>query len=406
MLVFAWLFKIVVFIFVLGTLVFVHEFGHFIVAKFCGVGVLKFSLGFGKPLFSFRHKETTYQVAWIPLGGYVRMVGDIPDMITGEEDTDKAVRDGLKEDLDLKEVSKEVKEAIEDRSKWFIEQGFLKKFSIVLAGPLFNFIFAWLVFSFSSYVYGVYSVNDSPTIGEVMKDSPAFKVGLEEGDKVSFINGIKVKRWKELASIIHKSEGETLNIKFKRGNIDKEVSVVPQLKELPTDRGKKVFLVGISPSLDVEKISFFYSPISGVIKVWEFTSDIYISLWSMIGAASAKDLAGPIFIFQAAGAQAEAGIENLLGFMALLSLSLGVLNLLPIPILDGGHLMFFILEALIGPISIRKKEFAQQVGMFFLFSLMIFAVYNDITRKMPEGDGFTWEDSKSKEVKDENLIKE
>jgi regulator of sigma E protease len=389
--------KVAVFILVIGVLVFVHELGHFIVAKICRVGVLRFSLGFGRALLKYRLAETTYQICWIPLGGYVRMVGDMPDMLTGEQETDAVVRDE-EEDPDLKNAPSEVIQVVQDKSRWFINKGFWARSAIVVAGPLFNFLFAWFVFGLNGYIYGEYDVEEAPIIGRVMEESPAFQAGLEANDHVKKINGTIISKWKELAQITHNSKGQPLTFELQRNGITKAISIQPQAKELTTLSGKKtVYLVGIEPKVHRVPVSLSLAPVVGLRNAATLVARTYQVLWGMLsGAVSANDLAGPVFIFQAASKQAERGLESLLSFMALLSISLAVLNLLPIPVLDGGHLLFFIIEALIGPISTRKKEMAQQVGMLMLLFLMAFAIHNDVTREIPSDDGLEWDDSSAK----------
>lgn len=377
--------KFFVFVLVIGVLVLVHEFGHFIVAKWCGVGVLKFAVGFGPAILRFRRGETIYQIGAIPLGGFVRMIGDIPDMITGPQDTDDAVREeeALGEDEEL------AKTLLADRSRWFIEKSLLAKSAIVAAGPIFNFIFAFFVAAFCGFLYGEEFFVEGPIIGDVIKNSPGEQAGLKTKDEVLKVDGLPVAKWVDFAKSIHDSEGKTLFLEVKRGAETLTLSAKPQSRSLPGPDGKrtKMFYLGLSPATRHEDRSFVESFGYGYQWVKEKTELTYLGLWEMMaGHASTKDLAGPLFIFQEAGRQAARGLESLFYFMAIISVSLAVLNLLPIPVLDGGHLLFFFLEAIIGPISIRKKEVAQQVGMVLLLCLMVFALKNDVVRKAPAGD--------------------
>ncbi len=384
--------KVLAPILVLGVLVLVHEFGHFIVAKWCGVGVLKFAVGFGPAICRFRKGETVYQIGIIPLGGFVRMVGDMPDSITGAQPTDEAVRSEEHEEppkIPFHEaLHPEAEAMLRDRSRWFVEKGFWPKFAIVFAGPLFNFLLAIAFIFFCYAVYGERIRDNTPTLGAVMIGSPAEKAGLQAGDVVVSIDGKPVTTWEELAGTIHDGNGSPVPLKVKRGSAEIDVTAQPQAKTISGLTGEKrtVYFLGITPldTFEYRKVPVGEAAFNAVLAVKQNTEAIYLGLWSMIrGHVSADELAGPLYIVQAAGQHAEKGIEDLLYLTAMLSVSLAVLNLLPIPILDGGHLMFFVIEALIGPISIRKKEFAQQLGFVFLLSLMVFAIRNDIFRKSP-----------------------
>lgn len=389
-LLFVW--KTFVFLFVLGALIFVHELGHFLVAKWSGVGVLKFSLGFGPTLFRIRRGETQYQVSIIPLGGYVRLVGDMPDIITGPEITDQLVRDEtslettphIEDEFPGEELAPEAQKMIQDRKRWFVVQSLPTRFAIVFAGPLFNLLFAFVLVFCNVAIFGEEVPDDLPKIGMVMKGLPAEQAGLQIGDEVLSIQGTRMGSWKELASRIHDGPETEMAMIIKRDNEPQEVVVKPLKKEILGPEGKpiSVYIIGIGPTSHREKIGIGDSlNISGR---WCLNASVgvYQGLWGMLtGKISPKELAGPLYIFDVASEQAKEGIEKLLIFMAFLSLSLAVLNLLPIPVLDGGHLFFFVLEALIGPISVKKKEIAQQVGVAILVGLMVLAIRNDITRK-------------------------
>ena len=382
---------------VIGVLVFVHELGHFLLAKFCGVGVLKFSVGFGPAIFRFTHKETQYQLSIIPLGGFVRMVGDIPDAITGPQETDDAVRGIESKDAKAKPVSKEVEEVLSNKNYWFIEKSLWQRSAIVFAGPLFNAIFAVFCVMLAVNMYGQDRLLEEARLGEVMEGSPAEAAGLKVGDLVTSMNGAKIETWEALAKAIHSGKGGPVNLLIDRGGEQKNLVIVPEEQEFTSDDGKNVksFLIGIKPTFESISPTFIDSIGIGIHWTYAVSLRTYEGLWGMfVGEVSPKDLAGPLFIFDAASKQAKKGFENILYFMAILSVSLCVLNLLPIPILDGGHLLFFFIEALFGPISIRKKEFAQQVGMMMLLGLMVFAVHNDISREaIPEEKPPSWKKS-------------
>jgi regulator of sigma E protease len=378
---------------VVGLLILIHEAGHFIVAKLCGVGVVRFAIGFGPTLIKFKYGETEYSLGAIPLGGYVRMVGDMPDAITGKQATDDVVR-GDEVVIDVSDIPPEM---LADKTKWFIEKTLFQRSSIVIAGPLFNLISALLFVFFAIFIYGEDVPVKQPIIGSVMDDSPAQAGGVKTGDQVLTLNGKKITDWENLAQTIHDGTGEPISLRILRAGVEQTISVVPKARMSHDASGapKNVFLIGIEQDTDKVVAGLFRSmELSGL---WVYNASIR-TLTGLVGMAtgniSPKEIAGPIFIFKAAGKQAEKGLESTLYFMALLSVSLAVLNLLPIPILDGGHLFFFLVEAIFGPMSIRKKEFAQQVGLVFLLFLTCFAITNDIRRPT---ESSRWQ---SMEVKD------
>jgi len=342
-------------IIVLGVLILVHEWGHFYMARKMGVGVEKFSIGFGKPLWTKMHNGTEFIVAWIPLGGYVKMVGD-------EEGEDAPTPENPEESFSNKAV-------------W-------RRLLIVLAGPIANLIFAAVLFSVV-YMVGV-DVPDTK-LKTVVAGSPAQAIGLKTGDRILEIDGVVIKDWSHLADIIGKSADKIieLTIEAESGSIS-YVSVTPEAQASKTIFGEDVRVgrIGISHGTVFKR----YNPIHALYLGGEKTVEIIYLTGLVIvkmvqNVVPANTIGGPLMIFKIAGDQAEAGIIPLLMFMAVLSVNLGFLNLLPIPILDGGHVVFFLIEAAKGnPVSIKAREVAQQVGMFLLITLMVFAFYNDITR--------------------------
>ncbi len=391
------------FLIIIGVLVSVHEFGHFIVAKWCGVGVLKFSIGFGRAIWKKTYKETVYQIALIPLGGFVRMVGDMPDPITTNKATDDLVREASgskpsklaqknseKEKKRQEEAEKELNDLsramIADESCWFIHQCFWKKFAIVSAGPIFNLIFAAIVFAFMGGIWGVQSPSEKAVIGKVQEGAPAEIAGLKENDKFISIAGEKVEKWEDAVRLIRASEGEPIKVAVDRNGAILNLEITPQKKELKDIFGKPsdIYLIGIEVKIEREKVPLWEALILGVKKTVVISQLTVIGIWKLItGELSAKEnLSGPIFIFKQAGAEAKRGLESFFGFMAILSISLGILNLLPIPVLDGGHLVFFILEKLKGgELPFKIKEYAQTVGFFLLMLLMSYVILNDIRNR-------------------------
>lgn len=351
--------SVVSFVIVLGLLIFIHEFGHFIWAKLFRVKVLKFSLGFGPKIFGRKHGETEYLISALPLGGYVKMLGESP--------TDEISPDDVARSFSGKPV-------------W-------QRFLIVAGGPSFNLLFAVFLF-FCIYLFaGLPQPAPGTKIGKVTPGSPAEVAGLLEDDSIITVNGEPTETWEKVAELIGNSEGLPVTLTIQRNGVTLEVTGQPEQKEIKNMFGEVVgkrYLLGITRSDEVlyEKVSIGKAFMAGLSQTWGF---IYLTIMGVVKIVQkivpASELGGPILIAQMAGQQMEAGWLNLTYFMGLLSVNLGVLNLFPIPILDGGHLVFFSLEAIRRkPLNIRTQEIWQQIGLVLLVSLMIFVFYNDLLR--------------------------
>ncbi len=342
-------------IILLGLLIFVHELGHFLFAKLMGVKVLKFSLGFGPKVVAKKVGETEYLISAFPLGGYVKMLGEEPD-----------------EKPDASE---------EDRT--FRYQPIYKRAAIVLAGPLFNIFFASLVFSVL-FMSGVPRLTS--TIGEVVQDTPASTVGLKVGDKIIAIDDKQIKYWDEMTEIIHNKPDESINLKVKRDRKVIEVLITPEKKVVKNIFGEEteIGLIGIKAGDNSEKVVFgmFEAINLGIRRTWDILALTVVAIIKLIQRIiPAETIGGPVMIFQMAGQQAAAGIANFLTFMAIISINLGIINLLPIPILDGGHILFMGIEAIKGkPLSEKTLMMAQRIGLALIIALMVFAFYNDFHR--------------------------
>jgi regulator of sigma E protease len=443
--------SIVWFVIVIGVLILVHELGHFAMARLAGVGVERFSIGFGPVLWRFRGKETEYCVSAIPMGGYVKMMGDDENPLEGG--ATGAV----------------------DPARSFNGKPLWIRFLIVFAGPAMNFLLAAAIFALVFMVVGrpvlpavvgrvveggpaaqaglrtgdrivavdgqpvqywdevlraiqrqrgetlqlavrseagerkvavtpaASTVRDlfgedqrawdlgarpftPPTVGEVVAGMPAATAGLRAGDTVISVDGRPVLSWDELAEAIHSRAGLKTSLEVRRGGETLRLTVVPTAVKDRRPDGKEVEVgrIGISPAVGTTYVRS--NPVlavgEGVARTVEVTWLTAVGLYKIIvGQLDRSNIGGPIQIAVAAGEQARQGLPSLAFFTAVISVNLFLLNLLPVPMLDGGHLLFFLCEAVLGrPLSVRKREVAQQVGFVLLILLMVFAVYNDLMR--------------------------
>jgi regulator of sigma E protease len=343
-------------IIVLGVLVFVHELGHFLVAKFFGVRVDAFSLGFPPKLLHKKIGDTDYRLSVIPLGGYVKLFGENPNDEVPPE---------------LEPVS-------------FSHHPLWHRFLIVVAGPTFNLLFAALAFSLVFTFSGIPYLTTQ--IGGVKESSPAAQAGLEKGDQILAVAGQKVSRWEDLSQKIRDNGEQPLALSVKRGARVFEIRLTPQSMETTDIFGAKVsaVIIGISSGdqLATEHVSPFRALEQGMVYTGRLTWLTVESLYKLLARqVPLKSIGGPILIAQVAGQQAEMGVTYLIQFMAALSVNLFLLNLLPIPVLDGGHLFFFALEAIRGkPVPIQHREMAQGLGLMLILALMILVFYQDILR--------------------------
>lgn len=356
--------SLVSFVIVLGLLIFVHEFGHFICAKLFGVKVLKFSLGFGPKLAGFTRGETEYLISALPLGGYVKMLGEQED--------------------------EEVEAVDENRS--FAKKPVWQRFIIVAAGPISNLLFAVFIFFLVFAGAGLPTPMDNTLIAGVSADSPAERAGLMPGDVILSIDGRQTATWEEVAELISSSKGKEVLLEIERDGEKLTVTGQPEVQPSRNIFGEETgrrYMLGISRSEEVvyERVSIWGALKAGFIQTWGF---IYLTILGIVKMIQqvipASELGGPILIAQLAGKQLQAGWINLAYFIGLISVNLGILNLFPIPILDGGHLAFFAYEALLRkPVSARAREIFQQLGLVLLVSLMVLVFYNDIVRLFQQG---------------------
>jgi regulator of sigma E protease len=348
------------FILVLGLLIFVHELGHFLFAKLFGVRVLKFSLGFGPRLCGKVVGDTEYVISAIPLGGYVKMFGENPD----EQDI-----------------------AEESRMVSFAHKSVLQRFGIVFAGPAFNFLFTLFLFFFLFLFNGVPESVDTTQVGRVNPGSPAAIGGMLDNDVIVELNGKLTESWMDVLEGVKNSGGKTISMVVSRAGQDVAIELTPEIDTVKNIYGENVeerYMIGI---VRYDELRYVHSgPVGAFVnaaqQTWGFillTVTGFVKIVQQVIPAS--ELGGPILIAQIAGEQMKAGWINLMYFMGLLSVNLGVLNLLPVPVLDGGHLMFLTIEAVRRkPMEERAQIIAQQVGLALLGTLMVFVFYNDILR--------------------------
>jgi regulator of sigma E protease len=346
----------VYFIIVLSILIFVHEFGHFLIARLVGVKVLAFSLGFGKKLLSFKRGDTEYAVSAIPLGGYVKMLGESADDVVSEEEA----------------------------SRSYPNQPPAARLAIAFAGPFFNVLFAVLVF-FVLYLTGYAVPSTTTEIGQVIEGQPAYSAGLKQGDVVTRIDDREVHKWSDLQKIVGGSDLRPLKLEIDRKGRQMVIWVTPKLQDEKNVFGEtvgKMKLIGVAPASEIAREPLAGAASKAVVDTCNLTELTVVGIAKLIkGSISAKNVGGPILIFQQAGERAKAGRSSFLFFLALISINLGVVNLLPIPILDGGHIFFSIAELIVRrKIPVKAMDIAQRVGVGILVCIMVLATFNDVMR--------------------------
>jgi regulator of sigma E protease len=355
------------FLFVLSLVVFCHELGHFLIARWCGVRILVFSIGFGPELVGFNDRyNTRWKISAIPLGGYVKFFGDenaasVPDLarLAGMDETEKA--------------------------QSFVFQSVPKRAAIVVAGPMANFVLAIVIFAAIFMLYGKQSM--SARVDAVQPDSAAAAAGFQPGDVVVAINGHAIESFADMQSVVSESAGQTLTITVDRKGNRLVLKATPTLREIKDNFGSvhRIGILGIQRSTAPEDLKF--QPVAPPQAVWLAVQET----WSVVdrtlryiggvitGREAANQLGGPIRIAQMSGQVATLGFVPLIQLAAVLSVSIGLLNLFPIPLLDGGHLLFYSIEAMRGrPLSERAQELGFRIGLAIVLMLMIFATFNDI----------------------------
>ena len=361
---------IVPFIFVLSIVVFFHELGHFLVGRWCGVKVDVFSIGFGPELFSrIDQHGTRWRVAAVPLGGFVKFHGDVNAASVADHELIAAM-------------------PADERAISFYTQKVWKRAAIVAAGPVANFLLAIVIFTAVFFAFGREVLN--PRVQDVRAGEAGALAGFEPGDLVVAIDGTPIASWAAMQRVIQSSAGVPLNFTIHRGSKQVSLTATPTLREIKTAFGtQRIGMIGLSAAAApsdwrLERYSIGESLKLGLSETWfvvERTAAFVAGL--VAGREAADNISGPIGIAHMAGEVAKVGIVPLFSFAALLSVSIGLMNLLPVPLLDGGHLLYYAVEFVRGrPLSEKTQEVGFRIGLAMVGALMLFATANDIFRKM------------------------
>ena len=359
---------IIPFIILILVVVFIHEYGHYYFARKYGVGVTDFSIGFGKEIFGWNDKYgTRWKVCWIPLGGYVKFFGD--RNVFSQADHEKI----------LKQYNKE------DQEKLFVIKPLYQRALIVFGGPLANFLLAIVIF-FSIYTF-IGKDFTPAVINEVQKDSPAMVGGLQNNDIILEIDGNKVESIMDVSKYITTSIGDVIDFKVERLDEEYLLRIKPNIVLSDDNLGNKINkrMVGIklgayNNEINHVKLGPAKALIHSIKEVYFVSASSLKYIGTMLtGTGDSSQLGGPIRIAKITGQVAEIGILPFVSIMAYISISLGLINLFPIPMLDGGHLMFYAFEKVLGrPLSQKTQEGFFRIGMFLLLSLMFFTTFNDL----------------------------
>ncbi len=331
-------------ILVFGVLVFVHEFGHFVVAKIVGMRVDEFAIGFGTKVIGKKYGETLYSLRAVPLGGFNKIAGMDP-----EEEQDE---------------------------KSFSSKPIWARMAVIVAGSVMNFILPVVLFASIFFVVGIDTPSSEPILGKILADKPAAQAGLLTGDQVVSINGTPIMNWKDFVSTIQNSPDKQLIIRVQRNGSMVEAEVIPKF-----DAKANKAIVGVMPQIDHYNPGALESVTLAIDRTISIIGGMVISLGQMITGRIAADVAGPIGVAQMTGEVAQMGLIPLMQFAAFLSLNLGIINLLPVPMLDGGHLVALAIEGIRGkPMSAQKMRIIQMIGFILLMMIMFLATFKDIAR--------------------------
>lgn len=331
-------------IFVFGLLIFVHELGHFVTAKLVRMRVDEFAIGFGTKLFSHRRGETLYSLRAIPLGGFNKIAGMDPE------------------------------EAQDERS--FCSKPVWARMLVIMAGSTMNFLLPIILFLMVFVSYGIETPSDKTVIGSILPDKPAATAGLLAGDKIITVNGVDMNNWKQFVATVQSNAGNRLTIVVDRQGETRAIQVTPELDQRGT-RG----IIGVTPEIILYRPGMLEGVGMAVNHTYTIGTSMLTGIGQMITGKIAADVSGPIGVAQMAGEMAEKGWKELLIFTAFLSINLGLINLLPVPVLDGGHMVTLAIEGIRGkPLNKNSLQYVQMIGFALLMMLFVFATFKDINR--------------------------
>ena len=351
------------FIAIISLIVFIHEFGHFIVARWCGVKIEEFAIGFGKKIFGFRDKKgTEWKFCLLPFGGYVKMYGD-------------------KNGASMPDPEEIQKMSAAEKKKSFVFKNVYQRFAIVIAGPVANFLLAIIIFTFLFKINGLNSVL--PIVDEILPQSAASESSLQKGDKILTINDQEITDFNDVRKIVTISTDKELRLEIEREKQILQINITPKYQVSKDFFGDeiKTGMLGITASQTThEDLNIAQSFVQANVETYKTSLLIFEALYELItGKRSVKELGGPIKIAKYSGQTVTMGITVVAWFMAMISINLGVMNLLPVPVLDGGHLFFYLIEMIAKkPLPQKTQQIGFQIGMALVLTLMVFTTFNDV----------------------------
>ncbi|MED3552155.1 RIP metalloprotease RseP [Cytobacillus praedii] len=414
---------VIAFIVIFGALVFFHELGHFVFAKRAGILCREFAIGFGPKIFSHKKGETTYTIRLLPIGGFVRMAGEDPEMIeikpgyrigllfNEKEEANKIILTNKEKypdarvvevehaDIEHELVIKGYVEGDEEEKlqsfpisanavlvengtetliapydRQFASKTLWQRTMAIFAGPMMNFILAFVIFILIGILQGI--PTDNPVLGKLTEDGAAMEAGLKEGDNIQSVNGAEISSWSDVVEIIRKNPNKELQFSLERNGKELQLPVTPKVQEA---EGEKIGIIGVFQPMEKSPIKAISH---GAKETYLWTKEIFVMLGKLVtGQFSIDALSGPVGIYVSTDTVAKSGIFYLMKWAAILSINLGIMNLLPIPALDGGRLMFFAVEAVRGkPIDRHKEGMVHFIGFALLMLLMLVVTWNDIQR--------------------------
>ena len=329
-------------VFVFGIIVMIHELGHFLTAKACGMRVDEFAIGIGPNVLKKQKGDTLYSIRLLPLGGYNKIAGMDPSEDAGER-------------------------GFSGKPVW-------QRFIVIAAGATFNFLLAIVIYFFVFAFHGTTVPSHEPIIGDIVAGNPAATAGIQKGDKIVSVNGQTIQEWKDITTALQGHSNHVVSVTLDRQGEILSTTVIPR------ESGDRA-VIGINPVLEVKEYGIGESAVNAVTHTGSRMAEMVLGLWNIITGQSKGDVAGPIGVAQMAGQVAQLGFINLLLFTALLSLNLGVINLLPIPVLDGGHLVLLLLEGITGrKLPEKALQYIQMTGVGLLLLVFVYSTFQDILR--------------------------